>query len=216
MTPSQRHTRVLLADDNLPVRQGLKRLINDQPDMEVVAETEDGEEALQLVQRVSPDVALVDVSMPGWDGVRLASAMRAACPSVKVLAVTRHNDDAFVKKMMAAGARGYVLKQSATTNLVAAVRACVSGAVYVDPGVKSAQLPSAAAVPVATSSEHEPLTAIEEQVLSLFGSASPTQLIAEQLGLDPQEVVRVKNEAMRKLGFTTRLQAMNYVRSRTS
>jgi DNA-binding NarL/FixJ family response regulator len=217
MTRSERRTRVLLADDNHVVREGLKRLINDQPDMEVVGETGDGRNALQLAQRLSPDVALVDVSMPGWDGVRLTREMGGACPSLKVIAVTRHNDGAFVRQMMAAGAHGYILKQSATKNLVAAVRACVGGAVYVDAGVRSATPSSETAIaplPIAPA-QHEPLTTIEDEVLRLFGSASSTQHIAAQLGLDREEVVRAKEAAMRKLGFTTRLQAMNYVQWRT-
>ena len=112
MTQSQRRARVLLAEDNLRVREGLKRLIDDEADMEVIAETGDGQQALQLAQRLAPDVALVDVSMPGWDGVRLAREISGACPSVRIIAVTRHDDGGFVTQMMAAGARGYVLKQS--------------------------------------------------------------------------------------------------------
>ena len=218
MRPSERRAQVLLADDNAPVREGLKRLINEEPDMEVIAETGDGQEALQLAQRLAPDVALVDVSMPGWDGVRLSQEMSRACPSLKVIAVTRHNDGAFVQKMMAAGARGYVLKQSAATTLVGAVRACLGGAVYVDPGARSSVRSSetAAAALAIAPAEHEPLTKVEHEVLRLFASASRLQLIAEQLGLDVEEVVRVKGIAMRKLGFSTRLQAMNYVRSRGS
>ena len=217
MTDSERGTRVLLADDNLPVREGLKRLVDEQPDMKVVDETGDGQDALQLAQRFSPDVALVDVSMPGWDGVRLAREMRGACPSLRVIAVTRHNDGGFVQKMMDAGAQGYVLKQSASKTLVEAVRACVTGAVYVDPGVRavSALKPASAARPIAPP-QHEPLTNLEQQVLRLFGSALSTKMMAEQVGLDREDVMRVKDAAMRKLGFTTRLQAMEYVRSRTT
>lgn len=214
MTHRERRTRVLLAEDNLPVREGLKRLIDEQSDMKVVAETGDGQDALQLAQRLLPDVALVDVSMPGWDGVRLAREMRAACPSLQVIAVTRHNDGGFVQKMMDAGARGYVLKQSASATLVEAVRACVTGAVYVDPGVRLiSAITTAASRRSAAPSDHEPLTTIEEAVLRSFGALLSTRLIAEQLGLDAEEVVRVKHAAMRKLGFSTRLQAMDYVRS---
>jgi DNA-binding NarL/FixJ family response regulator len=216
MTGDDRHTRVLLADDNLPVRMGLKRLITQEPDLEVVAETSDGQEALQLARTLEPDVALVDVSMPGWDGVRLAREMSSACPSMKVIAVTRHNDGGFLHKMIEAGARGYVLKQNATTTLVKAVRTCMGGVTYVDAGVRSSARTSAnavAAMPV-VQAEHEPLTEIEDDILRLFGSASTLQGIAEQLGLEYEEVVRLKNAAMRKLGFTSRLQATNYVRSR--
>lgn len=217
MTSGKRLMRVLLADDNLPVRVALKRLIAHQPDMEVVAETSEGQEALQLAQTLSPDVALVDVSMPGWDGVRLAREMRSACPSMKVIAVTRHDDGGFVQKMLEAGACGYVLKQNATSTLVNAVRKCMDGVAYVDAGAKLSAPTSAtavAAMPI-VKAEHAPLTSIEDNVLRLFGSASTLQEIAMELSLDYEEVVRIKEAAMRKLGIATRLQAINFVRSRT-
>lgn len=217
MTSDKRLMRVLLADDNLPVRVGLKHLIARQPDMEVIAETSEGQEALQLAQTLSPDVALVDVSMPGWDGVRLAREMRSACPSMKVIAVTRHDDGGFVQKMLEAGACGYVLKQNATSTLVNAVRKCMDGVAYVDAGAKLSAPTSAtavAAMPI-VKAEHAPLTSIEDNVLRLFGSASTLQEIATELSLDYEEVVRIKEAAMRKLGIATRLQAINFVRSRT-
>lgn len=208
-----RRTRVLLADDNVSVRHGLKHLIDQQPDMEVVAETGDGEDALQLAHRLLPDVALVDVSMPGWDGVKLTREMSLAQPSVKIIAVTRHDDGGFVKKMMEAGACGYVLKQTATSTLAPAVRACVGGSVFIDPGLKSFPSGGAAAAPISVPLAHEPLTAAEEQVLRLFGSAASTQSIADELGLSRDDVARIKHAAMQKLGFTTRQQAMHYARS---
>lgn len=103
----------------------------------MIAVAADGREALRLVALHSPDVALVDVSMAGWDGVTLAREMSRAHPSLKIVAVTRHDDGGFVRKMMDAGACGYVVKQNATSHLVKAVRACVRGEVYIDPGVGS-------------------------------------------------------------------------------
>ena len=216
MADSKRPITVLLADDHVPVRDGLKRLIDDAPDLHVVAEAADGPAALSLVERYVPDVALVDVSMPGWDGVTLARAMSRTHPQLKIIAVTRHDDGGFVKKMMEAGACGYVLKQNATSNLVAAVRACIAGAVYVDPGVRSSAA-GAVVMPIADGfrvGTGEPLTSIEQEVLRLFASAWSPQRIAEQLGLDRDDVSRVKVEAMQKAGLTTRLQVMAYVRSR--
>ena len=212
MTRNQPQTRVLLADDNLLVRQGLKRLIDEQPDMKVVGETADAPEALQLAGRLSPDVALVDVSMPGGDGVTLARQLSLACPALKVIAVTRHGDGGFVRKMMDAGACGYVLKQNATDNLVDAVRACAGGAVYVDAGVSRPPSFNKIEHAAVASSGHEPLTSAEQEVLRLFASALSLQRMADELGLGRDEVVRLKDEAMRKLGFTNRLQVMSYLR----
>lgn len=217
MTGSQRPIRVLLADDHLLVRDALKRLINEAPGLHVVAEAADGPGALRLVEQHAPDVALVDVSMPGWDGLTLAREMSRARPDVmKIIAVSRHDDEGFVKRMMEAGACGYVLKQNATSNLVAAVLACIGGAVYVDPGVRSSAPGSdfVAATEAVSMPTGAPLTVREEEVLRLYASALSPHTIAEQLGLDRAEVSRVKDEAMRKAGLTTRLQVMTYVRSR--
>lgn len=213
MTEGTRQIRILLSDDHLLVRDGLKRLINDQADMKVVAETADGQEALQLVQVQAPDVALVDVSMPGWDGVRLAKEMSRAAPSLKIIAVTRHDDPGFVKKMIDAGACGYVLKQTATSRLVEAVRVCVGGALYIDPGVRSHAPADASRAVSIVAMDGEPLTSLEHDVLHLFGSAFGLQAIADQLGLERKEAERVKDTAMRKAGLHTRLQAIQYVRA---
>lgn len=210
MTGRERRVRIILADDHAGVRDGLVRLVNEQPDMQIVADTGNGRDALQLAQRLSPDVALVDVSMPGWDGVKLTRELRQSCPSLSVIAVTRHNDARFVEKMTAAGACGYVLKPNARETLVDAIRACVSGGRYVDPGVRPISEAAAAPVP---SSDHQPLTAAEEAVLRLFGAAWSTQMIAEELGLDRQDVARVREAAMRKLGFSHRLEALTYLQS---
>src|SRR5262245_9890704 len=109
---SNARLRVLLADDHEMVRDGLKRLINEQSDMEVVAEAGDGREALRLAELREPDVVLVDISMPGVDGVTMSQELARVCPRVRIVAVTRHDDSAFVGRMLDAGAMGYVLKQS--------------------------------------------------------------------------------------------------------
>ena len=124
---SSRKLRVLLAEDHLTVRDGLKRLVNEQEDMQVVAEAGDGREAARLAQELLPDVAVMDISMPGWDGLKATERLTEVCPQVRVLALTRHDDYGFMTQMLRAGAKGYVLKQIPAIELIQAVRAVAAG-----------------------------------------------------------------------------------------
>ena len=130
--------RILIVDDHALVREGLKRLIHEQPDMLVVGEAGDGHEALRVAEECLPDVALVDIWMPGLDGARITQMITDACPQVKVIALTRHDDGGFVRKLLEAGATGYVLKQSALSELTRAVRAVAAGQQFVDASIRGA------------------------------------------------------------------------------
>lgn len=205
--------RVLLAEDHVMVRDGLKRLIDEQRDMEVVAEAADGAEALHLSQSHKPDIALVDISMPGWDGVMTAQQIAAACPKVRIIAVTRHGDDVSVNRMMSAGASGYVLKQRPSRELVNAVRTVADGGQYVDASLRMPAAP-APAKPAAAKKESAPLTFREETVLRSVASFWSNQRIAESLGIGSEDVATVKTVAMQKAGLQTRMQVVHYARER--
>jgi DNA-binding NarL/FixJ family response regulator len=208
--------RVLLVDDHAMVRDGLKRLIDEQAEMEVVAEAADGREALRLAERSAPDVALIDVSMPGWDGPTLAQELTRRCPRMRLIAVTRHDEDVFVKKMLTAGVMGYILKQSAGSELVHAVREVADGRPYIDPSVRTlhstqTQVSTINDVP---ATEDAALTTAEEQVLRLIAAAWTHQRIAEHLSADVSVVLALRASAMRKAGLATRTQIINYARMR--
>ena len=123
---------VLLADDHETVREGLRLLVNHQPDMHVVAEAGDGASAIASAQASKPDVIVLDLTMPGMNGLAAARALHASLPSAAVVALTRHGDRAYVRELFAAGASAYVLKQSASSELLAAIRSAVVGYRYVD------------------------------------------------------------------------------------
>lgn len=209
-------TRVLLVDDHVLVRDGLKRVVNDQPDMEVVAEAGEGREALRLAQNHAPDIALLDVSMPGLDGVILAEEMRRSCHKVRIIAVTRYDDEGFVRRMLEAGASGYVRKQSSSIEVVRAIRAVAQGYQYIDPGVRRSAPDSgtSTASQLSETGAGEPLTSQEEDVLRLLAASNSTQQIAEQLGLTLEDVAIRKTSAMQKSGLRTRLQIISFARSR--
>src|SRR5918993_2965160 len=127
--------RVLLADDHPIVREGLKRLIDAQPDMHVVGMASDGEAAWQAAMTLTPDVLVMDLSMPVLGGAEATARVRRDCPGVKVLALTVHEERVYLTQLLRAGASGYVLKRAAASELVRAIRIVAQGGTYIDPEV---------------------------------------------------------------------------------
>jgi DNA-binding NarL/FixJ family response regulator len=206
---------ILIADDHLLVRDGLKRLIEDQPGMEVIGEAMNGPEALQLAQELLPELAIVDVSMPGMDGVALTHLLHECCPEVRVIALTRHDDAAFVMKMMQAGASGYVLKQSASAELIRAIHSVSRGRPYVDPSVRTAERARDPWTDRADEAPaHEPLLPLEEQVLRLLAASYSNDEMAIRLSVDVEAIATARGGAMRKVGVTTRFAVIRYAQAR--
>ena len=132
--------QILLADDHAMLREGLAVLINAQPDMEVVAQASNGREAVRLARSLTPEVAVLDVSMPDVSGSTAAEQILAESPKTRVIALTRHNECAYVRRLLQAGATGYVVKKSAADDLINAIRVVAQGGTYVEPGLASALL----------------------------------------------------------------------------
>ena len=212
---SVKKLRILIVDDHPLVRDGLKRLINDQPDMLVAGEAGDGHEALRFAKESLPDVALVDIWMPGLDGARVTQMITDACPRVKVIALTRHDDGGFVRKLLEAGATGYVLKQSALSELTRAVRAVAAGQQFVDASIRGAVTPSlsgpAGAEPA--SVPEAALSSQEQTVLRLVAAAYTLQEIATSLSIDLPEALATRTAAMAKAGLATRTDVVRYAQA---
>lgn len=206
--------KILLADDHALVREGLKRLIDDQPDMQVTAEAGDGVRAVRLAQDLTPDIALVDVSMPGLDGVQATQMITAACPRVKVIALTRHDDGSFVRRLLEAGAAGYVLKQSASTELTRAIRAVAAGERYVDSAIRGTSAVPPPSAPAAPATNGAGLTTDEEQVLRLIALGHSHSEIATRLALDVARVLEIRATATSKTGGSSRVAIVRYAESR--
>jgi two-component system, NarL family, response regulator NreC len=202
--------RILLADDHVTVRHGLKLLIESQPDMKVIAEASDGKAAMQQATALKPDVVVMDISMPGMNGLVATRALKQEQPRMIIVTLTRHGDDAYLQELLRAGVSGYVLKQSAPTELLQAIRAAAAGGQYIDStltGRMTARLIGRAdksAKPAVELSERE------SGVLRLIASGYSNKEIAAQLSLSVKTVEAHKANAMRKLGLRGRIDIVKY------
>lgn len=200
--------RVVLADDHEIVRQGLRLLIDAQADMEVVAEASDGRQAMERVETLQPDVAVLDISMPQANGLVATEGIHERAPRTAVVALTRYGDDAYVKEMLRAGARGYVLKQSGSSELLAAIRAVAAGKQYVDTSLEPVfgRLVSLKLGRTAGSR----ITDRENEVLRLVALGHSNKEIASALDVSVKTIEVHKGNAMRKLGMNGRIDVVRY------
>jgi two-component system response regulator NreC len=199
--------RVLLADDHETVRHGLKLLIDTQEDMRVVAEAPDGRAAIELAATATPDVVILDLSMPELNGLAAARAIKQVAPSASLIALTRHDDDSYVHELLAAGAAGYVLKQSPSAELLHAIRAAAAGERYLDPALADNRQRSI----VRTHAPAKPVISDREAaVLKLVATGYTNKEISTQLGISVRTVEVHKANASRKLGFKGRIDFIKY------
>ena len=202
--------RILLADDHVTVRHGLKLLIEAQPDMKLVSEASDGKAAMQDTLALKPDVVVMDISMPGMNGLAATRALKQKQPNVIIVTLTRHGDDAYVQELLRAGVAGYILKQSAPNELIQAIRAAARGGKYIDSTLTARMTArllgraDKAAKPVGE------LTDREAGVLRLIASGYSNKEIANQLELSVKTVEAHKANAMRKLGLRGRIDIVKY------
>jgi len=201
--------RILLADDHVTVRRGLKLLIDGESDMTVVGEASDGETAVQLARECRPDVVVMDVSMPGVNGLVATKMLKKILPDVAVVTLTRHADDAYLHELLRAGASAYVLKQSPPTELLHAIRATATASgKYVD----STLMPRMTArfVGARTGGAAATLSEREAEVLRLISCGYSNKEIASELDLSVKTVEAHKANAMRKLDLTGRIDIVKY------
>ena len=202
---------ILLAEDHETVREGIKLLIETQPDMEVVGEAGNGDACLEMVKKLAPDLVVMDISMPQLNGLQATKKLKKAQPEIKILMLTRHTDDGYIQQLIRAGANGYVLKQSAPEELIRAVRAVASGAGYLDPaltqkvmsgyGIRSNTLRGE------TKAE---ITDRETEVLRLTAWGHSNKEIGVRMDISVKTVETHKANAMRKLGIGSRIDIVRY------
>lgn len=195
-----RKIRLLLADDHAILRAGLRMLLEAQPDMAVVAEAADGEEAVRRAHATHPDVAVIDLTMPGLSGVETLQRLRRELPAVRLLVLTMHDDPAYARVAQAAGAAGHVIKDSESAELLAAIRAVHRGRTFVRVGGEAPPAGAAAA----RTAPGPALSPRERQVLELLARGHTNREVASRLVLSVKTVETHRARLSDKLGSHTR------------
>jgi DNA-binding NarL/FixJ family response regulator len=202
--------RVLLADDHATVREGLRLIIDAQSDMEVIAEAADGRAAILQSQRLRPEVVVMDISMPGMDGLKATAKIKELCPEIKVIALTRHNDENYLQEMLRAGASGYVLKQSASTEVVRAIRGVAGGNSYLDPAITNRVMSGYAGRFPRGDQQRPTISDREAEVLKAIALGYSNKEIAARLNLSVKTIEAHKANCMKKLALRSRIDIVRY------
>lgn len=202
--------RVLIADDHAVLRAGLRHLLDAEPDLVVVGETGDGAEVEQLARSLDPDVVIMDVAMPGLGGLACTKRLKEALPRVAVLVLSMYDNREYVRGALAAGASGYILKKTAATELIVAIRAVRRGDLYLDPSVAkdvvSELLPKRGTEPKRPGA----LTERETEVLTLVAQGHTNRRVAELLSISVKTVEAHRSSIAAKLGIKGRAPLVRY------
>jgi two-component system, NarL family, response regulator NreC len=190
--------RILLADDHAVVRHGFKMILGAQPDMEIVGEAGNGREAVELTEQLKPDIVVMDVAMPELNGIEATRRVAASVPHARVIALSMHKDSVYVREVLRAGARGYLLKDSGSADLVAAVRAVAQGEGYLSPAISNAVLDD---YRKHVSNPIDLLTSREREVLQMLAEGKTNKEIAGVLNLSVYTVDAHRGRIMEKLNL---------------
>ena len=190
--------RILLADDHAVVRQGFRMILGSQPDMEIVGEAGNGREAVELAAALAPDVAVMDVAMPELNGIEATRRIASGSPKTRVLALSMHKDSVYVREILRAGARGYLLKDSIDSDLLAAVRAVAKGEGYLSPSVSEAVLSD---YRQHVTDPIDRLSSREREVLQMIAEGKTNKEIASTLNLSVYTIDAHRGHIMEKLNL---------------
>lgn len=209
---SKRRIKLMLADDHLVVRSGLRMLLESKPDMEIVAEAESGREAVEKAKVIHPDVILMDIQMADMNGIEATERIKQVSPQTAVLALTMHEDDHYFFEMLHAGASGYVPKRAAPDELINAIRTVSEGQVFLYPSLASRLVQDY--LKRAEAGDHpmvqDDLTPRELEVLTLIAGGMTNAEIAEDLVISVKTVDRHRENIMRKLNMHSRIDLVKY------
>ncbi|OIQ73070.1 oxygen regulatory protein NreC [mine drainage metagenome] len=203
-------TRIVLADDHPIVLTGLRNLIESEADFTVVGEATSGPEALRIIREARPDIAIVDISMPGMSGIVLTRRLTEEAPGIKILMLTLHEDRAYLRQALDVGARGYVVKRSAAANLVSAVRSVIAGGTYIDPAIVNRVLNRSPAGNRVSIRETRDLTDRETEVLKLSSLGLTNKEISHRIGVSVKSIETFKSRGLAKLEIQSRADLLRY------
>jgi two-component system, NarL family, response regulator NreC len=204
-------TRLLLVDDHAVVRSGLRMLLENERDMEIIGEASSAQEAIETALRIKPNVILMDIGLPDLSGIDATREIKKRMPEVAVVALTIHEDEEYFFKMLEAGATGYVPKRAAPEELLTAIRAAATGQVYLYPSLAKLLvrdfLNGGQLLSTETQSE---LTDREQEVLTYLAEGANNEEIAASLFISPKTVARHRENIMRKLNLHSRAELVRY------
>lgn len=194
--------KVLLVDDHAIIREGLRSLLEKQPEIEVIADTDDGRKAVELVRELLPNIVIMDITMPGLNGIEATRQITAGFPAVKVIALSIHSKRRFVADMLSAGATGYILKECLFDELVQAIKAVAAGGRYLSPMITDVVVSDYVKRLSATAdSPFEALKAREREVLQLVTEGKSTKQIALELHVSTKTIEANRRQIMEKLNI---------------
>lgn len=211
--------RLMLVDDHEVVRTGLRTFLDTQPGFQVVAEAEDGEAAIRTALEVRPDVVVMDISMPGMDGLEATRRLKSEWPQAAVLALTVHEDKRLFLEMLSAGVAGYLTKRAAADELVQAIQTVLAGNAYLQPSLARwlledyqllVQAGGSSASPEGASRGLEALSERERQVLEQVAQGRTNPEIGAQLGLSPKTIARHRERIMKRLNIHSRTELVKF------
>jgi two-component system, NarL family, response regulator NreC len=201
-------TRLLLVDDHKVVRSGLRMLLDNESDLTIVGEAGTGQEALQLVEQLQPDLVLMDIGLPDMSGIEVTHQIKQRWPNVAIVALTIHEDEEYFFKMLQAGVNGYVTKRAAPEELLTAVRTAIEGGVYLSPSLAKLLVKDYLA------GEHpdnlDGLTEREQEILAHLAEGASNEAIADTLSISQKTVSRHRENIMRKLNLHSRADLVKY------
>lgn len=203
--------KILIVDDHGVLRAGLRALLDGESNMVVVGDTADGEEAIHQAIELNPDVILMDINMPGLDGLEVTQKILARLPATRVLLLTVHEDSSLMRKALDVGAAGYILKRAVESELINAIHAVARGDIYVDPAMTRALLQKSSSKP-SNQGYLEPLSPREAEVLKLIARGYTNRQIAERLTISVRTVESHRANLMDKLDLHSRVELVRYAR----
>jgi DNA-binding NarL/FixJ family response regulator len=202
--------RILIVDDHAILREGVRALLSTQVDLEVVGEASDGVEAIAAVQKLDPDVVLMDIAMPGLGGIEASLEMKKLGSRARILILSQYEDREYVRRLLKAGVSGYVLKKSAGAELANAIRAVHRGGLVLDPEVARLAMSEGGPAAPGQADPYESLTDREKQVLKLVAEGKSNKEVADDLGISVKTAMSHREHVMEKLGLHNRTELVRF------
>jgi len=202
--------RVLIVDDHTILREGLRKLLSEEADIEVVGEAQDGHEAVKKAEALKPDVVLLDIAMPGMNGITAAKKLKTVAAGSKVLILTVHQEEEYVYETLRAGASGYVLKDAAAPDLIGAIRKAATGEVYLSPEVSRLVVKDDGRMRGEIKTVSQELTPREREICKLLAEGHTVPEIAGMIGISRKTVDVHKTRLMKKLDIHNRAELVKF------